>query len=543
MAPRAKKQGSGGKAAAPKAIAKPKRKSTKAASGNTGTTPNGPAKTKGRVRKRYSGKYVSRGRGWCSRDTIFEASSDEPLGLQPPTQFDQGSTATLTWGTPSDKTISAIVSQRRHQGFRTLGFRRGRRATFEKYASLASYPDDDDTVIDLENNNFPLLMALSFDIRQNIYRFLLIFEYPVEVAANWKDVCVGPSQELAILMVNKQLSFEASRFLYKNNVFLTKIPSMIKPFDVIKLEYLRYIENVSIDCSNLSFNTGLNLVASAVKSLRGADGFIKSFTLIISPTAITEGRRKYPILELFQAPESPFMQELAQLHCKDFKIVVKSSDKINMPRKIIHCLLLDGTAGNLGVGGWFANDKAAKRHRYDKTENVKTRLRGLKRDLQQLIEESGEADTAVAATGRQLEGTDSGLEEIEKRDTLIPAPWIRPEKTDTGLERRFELLKRHNELLKKVPAPIRRMWEQQEEVARMSRRNAIIRREKILNMQRQLNVVEMPVREEIHNEQSEQDVVDLRSGRVTPVNAGFLISANDDGIFVPDGSTSPGLEV
>jgi hypothetical protein len=67
-------------------------------------------------------------------------------------------------------------------------------------------------------NRCPILQ-IPLEIREKIYSYLLVHERPIIVKEDWITVERNPFQSHAIIQTCKQFAEEASRFVYKSNVF------------------------------------------------------------------------------------------------------------------------------------------------------------------------------------------------------------------------------------------------------------------------------------------------------------------------------------
>jgi hypothetical protein len=187
-------------------------------------------------------------------------------------------------------------------------------------------------------NRCPIL-RIPLEIREKIYSYLLIHERPIIVKEDWITVERNPFQSHAIIQTCKQFAEEASRFVYKSNVFKAVLRNPTTIFrrreDPVELhpKYHSLFRNITIDCSVHCWNLEwYEKVTTGLQTLAAAK-FIQSLTLVLVPrrvgiTTTALGMELNPVAYAdFLWYDGALMTAIRHLSPKKLQVVIKKSDK------------------------------------------------------------------------------------------------------------------------------------------------------------------------------------------------------------------------
>jgi hypothetical protein len=240
-----------------------------------------------------------------------------------------------TWGKTEAKPIAAI---RRKGG-------KGPRLSMRQLAGLPRglFPfiieDSPEPTIPNSPDRSPLL-RLSFEIREMIYGYLLIYRRPIIVQYDWEIVEHRFfNKNNGVIYVCKQINIEATTFLYKNNAFRTILrppPSTFFYRDTytIQTKFLPLFKNVIITFERDNYNVDwFDKACASVKKLVDADVSLDSLTLVTFPQRVgmsdtAVGMEAHPITFAdFFYEKGEFMAELKKLKYQVLNVVVKKAEK------------------------------------------------------------------------------------------------------------------------------------------------------------------------------------------------------------------------
>ncbi|KAH8756504.1 hypothetical protein BGZ57DRAFT_962412 [Hyaloscypha finlandica] len=219
------------------------------------------------------------------------------------------------------------------------------------------------------------ILRIPLEIREKIYSYLLIHERPIIVKEDWITVERNPFQSHAIIQTCRQFAEEASRFVYKSNVFKAVLRNPTTIFrrreDPIELypKYHSLFRNITIDCSVHS------------KS-------IQSLILVLVPrrvgiTTTALGIELNPIAYAdFLWYDGALMTAIRHLSPKKLQVVIKKSDK----RLLISIDMMYYQAG-LGLEETPLANSETIRLAQAKATIVDKELLGLKNRFEEIFED------------------------------------------------------------------------------------------------------------------------------------------------------------
>ncbi|KAI9742347.1 MAG: hypothetical protein M1818_003880 [Claussenomyces sp. TS43310] len=325
-----------------------------------------------------------------SQREIFTISEgdDEKTIKDHSADFAPDSTVHYTWGMPITAGFSAPQRTRRRRGLYSLGFRRDRQSGFEKFMFGERVPEP-------FGPNSPErsgLLRVPLEIRWRVYENLLVQQKPILLhhdCATVHGVFLGESN---VLMVCKQISLEASSFLYEKNVFQILVrKSFLPPLcHRIHPRYLPLLRNVIISCErDVRSRRWCKTTTDCLQTLIKAQTALDSLTLSFAPQSIrgsqmvggSEGS-SVTFADWFR-PHSPFISAVMSLRCKVLNIVMRLPEK----KRVVISLNLRHAPVNLNRGGWFAKDEVTRRTRFPLAIEARDEMRALKTRFEHVFED------------------------------------------------------------------------------------------------------------------------------------------------------------
>jgi hypothetical protein len=241
-------------------------------------------------------------------------------------------------------------------------------------------------------------LRLSLEIRERIYSHLLVYMRPIIVQHDWEIVEHKLHRNNNIIFVCKQISHEATSFLYKNNAFraiLRPPPSSFYYRDTFSIpaRFVPLFKNVIIQCERDHYHLQwFEKACASVRKLHEANVALDALTVVTFPQRIgmshtAVGMEAHPVTFAdFFYEKAQFMAELKKLNCKLLNVVVKKTDdEENRWRLLISLDLKYLHAGALEEG-MLANEETI-RLASTKAEAVWKELLGLKKRFEDVFED------------------------------------------------------------------------------------------------------------------------------------------------------------
>jgi len=307
-----------------------------------------------------------------------------------------------TWGKTKTGPISPIRKKGKTSRFRNYLTR----GNFDSMFGMGWEEADPTMVIQNSPDRSPLL-GVPLEVREKIYGFLLVDEKPIVTGPDWETVESQALKHTAILYVCKQLSQEASKFIYKNNNFLMMLrtPRKSDMFDKafsLDAKFLPLFRNVVISCPMDSWNLDWHEKAAvSISKLADAKPILSTLTLVMTPsrgigmstTTICMEVSPLHFADFFWFP-GPLMGAIRKLNCRVLNIVAKKyltvqTDGIERPagikRVLISVDLRYSQAGMLEEGP-LANKETVAIAR-EKARSVERKLQGLKQVFKEIYKD------------------------------------------------------------------------------------------------------------------------------------------------------------
>ncbi|KAK0109620.1 hypothetical protein ONS95_002301 [Cadophora gregata] len=327
-----------------------------------------------------------------------------------------------SWGVPEESPIKA--SRRPKQKSRVL--KRGRNEEEDAYMAMfrSMIPQRREAIPnDLAKTPF---LRVPLEVRESIYSHLLIYPSPIMVKSNWtameRNVFVRHGH--AIILVCKQLAFEASSFLFRNNTFqsLVREPHMNFPLRFeepasLPTSFHSLFRNIIIDCSKPCWNLEwYEKATEGLATLTKASPTIDKLTLLVVPQRVgmshtALGMEVSPVTFAdFMWYPGAFMKAVRALAPKTFKIVVKKPGKKKLGIEIDLTYLRVGTVED----NQLANEETL-RLREIRARAMNDELRTLKERFEEVFEDDdwavreGKCMLISAGNGRRGQNDLQGL--------------------------------------------------------------------------------------------------------------------------------------
>ncbi|KAH8598111.1 hypothetical protein B0O99DRAFT_592010 [Bisporella sp. PMI_857] len=274
----------------------------------------------------------------CSMKSLEDLEDEEGLEEAFIGYFNKTSENHFTWGKTQNLPITAIKKKGTNK--------RLCRMNVGSSIGIAMLLGGSKRVEELKLPNSPersFFLRFSLDIRERVYN--LFFDYRSSIIVKY-DLGQVESLNLRchpILRVCKQISDEASRYLYQHNVFRAvlrepRVTYHLNESFMIAPAFLSFIRNFIIECNVDNHCTiWYERAANCLEKLAGANTALHSLTLVIVPQRLlsaNNARSEQGIITFsdFLHARGRFMQAFKNLPCKTFNIVVKKHRRLETPK-------------------------------------------------------------------------------------------------------------------------------------------------------------------------------------------------------------------
>jgi hypothetical protein len=249
--------------------------------------------------------------------------------------FGATSESHCTWGKTETQPIAATKRKGKAPRFKKNSAKDNIAALFDSGENLGpKIPNSAERSFFLR---FPL------EIREKVYGIFFLYPKPILVKYDLGSVERDNLRNRPILRVCKQISDEASSFLYRQNVFRAILrktratPHLHESF-IIDPKFLSFFRNVIIECQKDNYSLDWYEVASlSIEKLVQAKAVLQSLTIVVLPQRVgvsetAVGVEAHPITfaDFFWFP-GRFMTAIRNLPCKQLNIVFKKTYKIPGP--------------------------------------------------------------------------------------------------------------------------------------------------------------------------------------------------------------------
>jgi hypothetical protein len=180
-------------------------------------------------------------------------------------------------------------------------------------------------------------LRFPLEIRERIYGLFLLYPKPIIINYDLATVERDNLRIHPVLRICKQVSEEASSFLYRRNVFRTilrrpRTTWHLHESFMIDTEFFSFFRNLIIECQRDSYSLDwYEHVSVSLEKLVKAETILHSLTLVVIPdrvgfTETAVGVEKHPITfaDFFYFP-GRLMKAFRRLPCKKLNIVIKKT--------------------------------------------------------------------------------------------------------------------------------------------------------------------------------------------------------------------------
>ncbi|PQE12297.1 hypothetical protein CJF31_00000488 [Rutstroemia sp. NJR-2017a BVV2] len=287
--------------------------------------------------------------------------------------FAPGSHSASTWGTLSSGPIVGTVGSVRKSIFR------GQKSSKQKHTVtcfselIADWQEPEIESASREPNSptRSLFLRYPLEVREKIYAILLRSSSSILLGYDWEKVERSPSLYLGILRVCRQITAEATPFLYRINIFHAVLRRSSRynmfSFDplLISPQSLHLFKNVLLECPATNFHSAwYGEVARSLESLGMAKPMLESLTIVVSPqrvgmTSTALGLEANPITFAdFFWLDGGIMKAIMELRCKTLRVVVKKGNRrrVLMEVDLRYVMLSRKIETQNDDPSWFARD-------------------------------------------------------------------------------------------------------------------------------------------------------------------------------------------
>ncbi|KAL3428293.1 hypothetical protein PVAG01_01802 [Phlyctema vagabunda] len=270
--------------------------------------------------------------------SMVECGYDDPDGKvedydHTPT-FEKNSIIHYTWGRTESQPITAPRKKRRTGSLLMLpgmGLGRGRDP---RMGGMFGEPEEVTIPNGPERSH---LLRVSLEIREMIYGYLLIHPRPIILDATWSRAESRNVLDHSIIRTCKQISVEASAFLFRNNCWVSLIRQVhgMRTFErLIHANNIPLIKNAVIKCtSDRGGWASYTDMCSSVQKLINAGVRLRCLTLVVEPRKlllsttldglVTSSSIRYAD---FFLTKQRFMSLLPRVNCQVFNVIMYRPD-------------------------------------------------------------------------------------------------------------------------------------------------------------------------------------------------------------------------
>ncbi|CZR57950.1 uncharacterized protein PAC_07840 [Phialocephala subalpina] len=308
-----------------------------------------------------------------------------------------------TWGIPEQQPIKALVGKKQRARRVPNAFQDAEDRWLSMMEEMQSLQPVKKLIRSNSPNRSPIL-RLALEVREEIYKYLLIYPKPIMVKQDWTAVERNPYVGHNIIFVCKQFAIEASAFVYRNNTFQALLRNLAYQFRLLDAPallptiYHSNLRNLVIDCSHDCWNLDWHKkTAKGIAALAKANAVISSLTLVMSPQRIgmsttALGVERTPITFAdFLWYHGPLMTAIRKLAPRVLKIITKKGAIKRFGMEVDMRYL---QAGRLEVGPLANRDTIWIRKR--RITLVEVQLMSLKDRFEEIFVD----DERAVATGR-----------------------------------------------------------------------------------------------------------------------------------------------
>lgn len=376
-----------------------------------------------------------------TRASLYDESINERSISEHWNKFPVDSPSKATWGLPDERPIEGTTRKKSGLGFRKSGKSMGGGGTMNIAEMFEQMRPQKTVPIPNDPNNSGLL-RLCCEVRERIYGYLITYPKAIMVKHDLATVERNPYRDLAIILACKTIASEASNFLYRTNTFRVLLRKSISksyslyqpPTFTIDSKFLKYLQNITIDCSKESWNLDwFEKASKCVEKLVEANAVIESLTLVTIPQRVgmsstALGMQANPITFAdFMWYEGVFMAAIRKLAPKEFKIIVKKAGEEAPKRLEMIVNLKYLRSGNQELGP-LVNPLTLK-WASERAKLVEKELRGMKERFEEIFED----DKAAVERGKCRLVTPEVVV-IEDREPSATTPSVADEESREGSE-------------------------------------------------------------------------------------------------------------
>ncbi|KAF8862861.1 hypothetical protein BDZ45DRAFT_159816 [Acephala macrosclerotiorum] len=197
-----------------------------------------------------------------------------------------------TWGIPEQQPIKAVTGKKQRSRRVPNAFHEAEDRWMTMTEEMQSLQPVKKPIRPNTPDRSPIL-RLALEVREEIYRHLLIYTKPILVKQDWTTVERNTYVDHNVIFVCKQFTIEASAFIYRNNTFQALLRNPVyqfRRFDapaLLPTIYYANLRNLVIDCSHDCWNLDWHeKTAKGIATLANAKAVIVSLTLVMSPQRV-----------------------------------------------------------------------------------------------------------------------------------------------------------------------------------------------------------------------------------------------------------------